>query len=297
MNFDAAVEMKKPFTPLQMFAVKLGLLAALGGPTAPATAAEPAPITPKKTVVLYDGKAANDLSPFYVWLGPLGRDNDPHRVFTIVDQIDGAPAIRSSGQDYGGIETRESYANYRLVLEYRWGNVAWGPRKDRARNSGVLIHCVGEDGNYKDDFKGPWVSSIEYEILEGRTGDIILVGGFVRGSKEKILPRLTMTQTTERIWDPKGTAKEHRPGGHLHWQNWDPDWKDVFGFRGRRDVDKPLGQWNVAEVIADGDRLTYFLNGVKVMEGTKGLPQTGRLMFQSEGAEIFFRKIELHPLK
>jgi hypothetical protein len=263
----------------------------------PVFAAEPPPITPTKPIVFYNGKDVNDLSRFYRWLGPLGRDNDPHRVFTIVDQIDGAPAIRVSGEDWGGLETPDAYANYKLQLEFRWGSVTWGSRKDRARNSGILLHCQGVDGNYKQDFKGHWIASVEYEILEGRMGDIILVGGFVPNSAEKILPRLVMTQSTERIWDPNGTPKEFKPGmGHLHWRYWDPNWKDVLGFRGSRDHDKPLGGWNTAEAIADGDRLVYFFNGEKVMEGTKVWPTHGRLMFQSEGAEIFFRRIELQPL-
>lgn len=261
-------------------------------------AAPAAPVVPDQVIVLYDGKTVKDLSKFYKWLGPLGRDQDPNQVFTIVDRIDGAPAIRVSGRDWGGITTRQEYANYKLVLEFRWGAVTWGSRQDRARNSGILLHCIGEDGNYRNDFKGHWVASIEYEILEGRMGDIILVGGFKPASAEKILPRLTMTQTTERIWDPNGKPKDFIPGmGHLHWQHWDPEWKDVLNFRGRRDLDKPLGEWNLAEAIADGDKLVYYFNGVKVMEGTKVWPTSGRILFQSEGAEIFFRRIELHPLK
>lgn len=268
-----------------------------GALLAPIHAAEPAPITPTKPIVFYNGTDVNDLSRFYKWLGPLGRDNDPHQVFTIVDQIDGAPAIRVSGQDWGGLETPDAYANYKLVLEFRWGNLSWGSRKASARNSGILLHCVGEDGNYKPDFQGHWVSSIEYEILEGRMGDIILVGGAVRGSKDKILPHLTMTQTKERIWDPNGTPKNFTPGmGHLHWRYWDEGWKDVFAFRGARDVDQPVGQWNRVEVIAEGDHLVYFMNGEKVMEATNVWPTSGRLLFQSEGAEIFFRRIELQPL-
>ncbi len=271
------------------------LLAATGFMPA---AAVSAPVVPDKVIVLYDGKTVTDLSQFYKWLGPLGRDNDPNHVFTLVDQIDGAPAIRVSGQDWGGITTREEYANYKLVLEFRWGAVTWSPRHDRARNSGILLHCVGEDGNYKNDFKGHWVSSVEYEILEGRMGDIILVGGFNRGTADKIIPRLTMTQTTERIWDPNGKPKDFISGmGHLHWQHWDPEWKDVINFRGSRDLDKPHGQWNLAEAVADGDKLVYYFNGVKVMEGSKVWPTSGRILFQSEGAEIFFRRIELHPLK
>jgi hypothetical protein len=273
------------------------LVALLAASSARSVAAESAVVTPAKPIVLFDGKSAADLSQFYIWLGPLGKDHDPNGVFTIVRETDGAKVIRVSGQDWGGIVTRQDYANYRLRLEFRWGEATWEPRKERARNSGILLHIQGEDGNYKEDFKGHWTSSIEYEVLEGRMGDIILVGGFVRGSKEKILPRLTMTQSVERIWDPQGAPKEFKPGmGHLHWRHWDPEWKDVLGFRGTRDLDKPRGQWNVAEVIAEGDRLVYFFNGTKVMEATKVWPTQGRLLFQSEGAEIFFRRIELQPL-
>ncbi len=50
-------------------------------------------------------------------------------------------------------------------------------------------------------------------------------------------------------------------------------------------------------MICEGGNVTYFLNGVKVMEGRDGAFTWGRLLFQSEGAELFFRLIELHPLK
>ena len=287
-------------SPSSRFALFALIVLVLGRVTSSgATAPRPGgtPVVPDKTIVLYDGKTVTDLAPFYRWLGPLGKDNDPNQVFTIVDRIDGAPAIRISGQDWGGIVTRQEFANYKLILEFRWGSVTWGSRQKSARNAGILLHCQGEDGNYKEDFKGHWISSIEYEILEGRMGDIILVGGFARGGAGKIIPRLTMTQSTERIWDPNGAPKEFRSGmGHLHWQHWDPNWKDVFEFRGQRDLDKPTGQWNLVEAIADGDKLIYFFNGVKVMEGTKVWPSHGRIMFQSEGAELFLRRIELQPL-
>ena len=77
----------------------------------------------------------------------------------------------------------------------------------------------------------------------------------------------------------------------------DLGWKDVLGFRGARDVEKPIGQWNLIEAICDGGDVTYSLNGVKVMEGRNGSFKSGRLLFQSEAAEIYFRRIELHPLQ
>jgi hypothetical protein len=272
------------------------LLSLLSG-AAHAASYDGPPVVPDKPIVFFNGKDVADLSQFYKWLGPLGHE-DPNRVFTVVDYIDGGKAIRVSGEDWGGLVTHRAYANYKLVLEYRWGAVTWGSRKDRARNSGVLLHCQGEDGNYKPDFKGHWISSVEYEILEGRTGDIVLVSGAVRGSKEKITPRVTMTaQPGDFYWDPKGAPREFVSGqGHLHWFGRDRNWKDQLGFRGPRDLDKPLGEWNLVEAIADGDRLVYFLNGTKIMETSHGSMTHGRLLFQSEGAEIFFRRIELHPL-
>jgi hypothetical protein len=260
-------------------------------------AAESKVIVPRETIVLTDG---TNLSAFYTWLAKFGRDQDPDRVFTLVEQIDGAPAIRISGQWYGGIVTKERYANYRLVVEYRWGLSTWGDRKDKARDSGVLLHLQGEDGNNNKNFRGAWTRSVEFQILEGGTGDIWLVPGYDRDNPTPIQPQLTMTTRKHPLgfpqWDPNGTPTELHHFGRIGWGGLDPDWKPELGFRGRHDVEKPLGQWNRIEAICDGGNLTYFVNGTKVSEGRNGTFKEGRLLFQSEGAEIFYRRIELHPL-
>ena len=255
-----------------------------------------APIVPKETIVLFDGKTRKDLSAFYTWLPKFGHE-DPDRVFTVVDQIDGAPAIRSSGQHWGGIVTKANYANYKLVCEFRWGTVTWAPRADKTRDSGILLHGQGPDGNANKEFKSPWFRSVEYQIIEGGTGDIILVNGYDKGSDQPIAPKLTAKVAANgKNWDPNGTAKEFTKG-RIDWQYRDPNWKDVLGFRGAKDVEKPVGQWNLIEAYVEGGDVTYFLNGVKVMEGRNGSFKAGKLMFQSESAEIFFRRIELQPLK
>jgi hypothetical protein len=288
--------MKKP--PCAFY-VRTSLFAlSIFGWALPIRAADPAaaPITPKEKIVLFDGKTKSDLSLFYTWLAKFGHE-DPDKVFTVVDQIDGAPAIRSSGQHYGGIMTKANYTNYKLVTEYRWGNITWAPRTDRARDSGILLHGQGEDGNATKTFNSPWLRSVEYQIIEGGTGDIILVNGFDRGSDQQIGPKLTATVAANgKNWDPAGKPTEFNKG-RIDWQYRDTGWKDVLGFRGAKDVEKPIGQWNRIEAICDGGNLTYFLNGVKVMEGRDGSFTYGKLLFQSEGAEIFFRLIELHPLK
>ena len=99
-----------------------------------AAAAEPAAITPRETIALFNGR---DLAKFYTWQEKHGRE-DPDRVFTVVDLIDGAPAIRMSGQHWGGIVTQARYTNYRLVVEFRWGAVTWKPRHDKGFKGKVV---------------------------------------------------------------------------------------------------------------------------------------------------------------
>src|ERR1043166_7182957 len=130
-----------PWPPI-LVAMIASVLAAGDGP----------PVIPRETIVLFNGR---DLSGFYTWEVKHGRE-DPDRVFTVVDQIDGAPAIRLSGQHVGGIVTHNRYANYRLVAEYRWGLVTWEPRKNRVRAGSISLHCQGEDGNHAKDFRSPW---------------------------------------------------------------------------------------------------------------------------------------------
>ncbi len=50
------------------------------------------------------------------------------------------------------------------------------------------------------------------------------------------------------------------------------------------------------EVICDGGTITNIVNGYVVNRGTNSSLTKGKILFQSEGAEIFFRKIEVRPL-
>ena len=260
-----------------------------------AAAAEPtAAITPTAPIALFNGK---DLAAFTTWLPNTGSA-DPDRVFTVVNQIDGLPAIRISGQHYGGLITRERFTRYRLVAEFRWGLVTWVPRQKQTRDAGILFHCQGEPGNNKPDFNSPWMRSIEYQFIEGGTGDLILVGGYERGQPELLFPtmRATVTPGTRR-WHPEGVLGEFGKGkNRTDWRDKDPAWKDVLGYRGARDAEKPVGEWNLVEAIVDGGHLRYFLNGVPVNEARDCSLREGRLLFQTEGAELYFRRIELHPL-
>src|SRR5262245_53510115 len=97
------------------------------------------------TIKLFNGK---DLTNFYTWLSapkkgekPYGKNNDPEKVFTVVEGM-----IRVSGKVFGCFTTDKEYENYHLVVEFKWGDLTWPPRVDKTMDSGILLHCVGEDG-------------------------------------------------------------------------------------------------------------------------------------------------------
>jgi Domain of Unknown Function (DUF1080) len=223
-----------------------------------------------------------DLTGFYHYLHGRGR-NDPNQVFTVRDGM-----IVVSGQEFGGLTTQDEFQDYHLVVEWRWGERTWTPRKDKTRDSGILVHCVGEDGAAG----GNWMESQECQVIEGGTGDFIMVPGKNKPS----LTCETRVGPDRQLYFEKGGKAVTRSSARFNWWGRDPSWKDELGFRGARDVEKPAGEWNRMEVICDGDSITIILNGYLVNMGTKSSLTRGKILFQSEGAEILFRRIEVRPL-
>lgn len=236
------------------------------------------PISPTAPMPLFNGQ---NLDGWYTWL----RDHkyeDPNKVFTVVDG-----QIRISGEDWGGVTTKDTYRDYHLIVEWRYGGKAWPPRENKARDSGILIHAVGEDGVGHPI----WLESIESQIIEGGSGDFILVGGVGKPS----LTTEVRTIGKETYWQTGGETLT-RDSGRFNWWGRDPEWKDELNFRGPKDVEKPVGEWNVHEIIADGDKITCILNGTVVNYGYNASHTAGKIQIQSEGAELFIRKVELRPI-
>lgn len=236
----------------------------------------------KSEVQLFNGK---NLDGWYTFLKGKGRDNDPNKVFTVKNGL-----ITISGEEYGCITTNNEYENYKLVVEFKWGDATFAPRTERAKDSGILLHSQGEDGGYS----GIWMNSIECQLIEGGTGDVIVVGN---GTPEfsATSPVAPEKQNGSYIYKPDGELVTIN-GGRINWYDRDPDWKDVKGFRGARDIEKPVGEWNRIELIAKGEEILIYLNNKLVNHVVKVQPQKGRIQIQSEGAEVFFRRVDLTPL-
>jgi hypothetical protein len=211
-----------------------------------------------KPIKLFNGK---NLQGFDTFLRDKGLNNDPDHVFQVRNGM-----VHVSGTEYGYFITRQEYENYYLRLEFKWGEATHAPRQDKARDSGILYHVIGPNQ--------VWPKSIEFQMIEGGTGDIILVGG--------------ATLTVKGETRSKGRFDRFGKG----------PWKDVAGYRDPQgEVEKPRGEWNLIEMAADGDAVRYWVNGKLVNAGTGASPTRGKILFQSEGAELFFRNIELRPLK
>jgi len=231
---------------------------------------------------LFNGK---NLDGWYTFLKGKGRNTDPNKVFTVKNGL-----IRISGEEFGCITTNDEFENYKLVVEFRWGELTYPPRLEKAKDSGILLHSTGDDGGYY----GTWMHSIECQIIEGGTGDLLAVGD---GTKQFSVtcPVEPEKQAGSYVFNPGGNPVTINEG-RINWYGRDPEWKDVKGFRGANDIEKKSGKWNTIECIAKGKELLVYLNGKLVNHATEVHPQKGRIQIQSEGAEILFRRIELMPL-
>ncbi len=228
----------------------------------PVTSPGVEPPAPGKTVKLFNGK---DFTGLYVFVKGHGKNNDPNHVFTVENG-----AIHVSGAEFGYVSTEKDYENYRLTCEFKWGEATHGEMVGKARDAGILYHVQGRDI--------VWPTSLEFQITEGGTGDFYMTDG------------ASLTRDGKTVTGPPGSAEPIDRYGKGPWQ-------DVTGYRDPKgEVEKPHGEWNKLELIADGDTVKQYVNGKLVNEGIGAHPQRGKIVFQSEGAEIYYRNIELTPL-
>jgi hypothetical protein len=236
-----------------------------------------------QAVELFNGR---DLAGWTGWLQDTKRE-DPRGVYSVVDGT-----IRISGDGFGYLATEKEYADYRLSAEFRWGTRNWRGREGKARDAGLFLHGTGPDGNSHDG-NGAFMAAIECQVMQGRTGDLMLIRG------DGVTPRLTGEAAPARdgdgwpTWKQGGAPVALERVGRLNWFGIDPDWKDVLDFRGRRDVESPGSEWTKLEAACAGGRITVHVNGTLVNEAYDLRPSRGKILLQCEGSEIFWRNLVL----
>jgi hypothetical protein len=215
---------------------------------------------------------------------PIGHGKDEKGVFT-VSEIDGELVLRVSGEIYGSVYTLEDYENYHLSVQFKWGTMKWNPRKDLELDTGILYHGIGEHGV---DYWKAWAMSQELQIMEQSNGDWWTIAG------SQIDIRCEKPEGEELPhYDIKAKSVSFGPGG--------------AGITCRRshDMEKPMGEWNTAELITYGDKSLHIVNGEVVMALTNSrytkddqvIPLTkGKILLQSEAGEAFFKDIKIKPI-
>jgi putative membrane-bound dehydrogenase-like protein len=215
---------------------------------------------------------------------------DPaHEIFQIKGE-----ELHISGRGYGYMVTKESYKDYHLVVDFKWGPKTWGKRADRSRDNGILVHSYGPHGAYGNT----WMASIEAQIIEGGIGDILVLSPKLPDGTELVTSlsaEIELDRDKEKRWK-KGAPRQVVTKGRVNWEKRHEDWADKLNIRHPDDPDSPVGEWNRMEVIAKGDTLQYFVNGRLVNEAFDCKPAEGRICIQTEGAEMIVRRYELHPL-
>ena len=199
---------------------------------------------------LFNGK---NLYGWYSFLRTKGKNNDPEKVFLVENGL-----LHISGKEFGYICTEETFKDFHLIVEFKWGEKKYPPRDadTTKRDNGIMFY---KPANAKDTV---WPKSIECQIQEGDVGDFWLI------------------DSTTIVVDGKRTES-----------------KDFFRSIKKKDAEFPHGEWNRVEVIADKGKITYIVNGMIVNEGESPSVNTGNILIQSEGAEIYYRKIEITELK
>ena len=224
----------------------------------------------------------------------INPDMDVHDAPQDIWKFQADGTLHVSGRGYGYVATKENYRDYHLVIEFKWGEKTWGKREKAARDNGILLHSHGPHGAYS----GTWMASIECQIIEGGVGDILVLSPKLADGTvltTSLSAEIALDRDKEKMWK-KGEPRQAVTSGRINWYGRDVDWKDAVGFRGREEVELPFGQWNRLEVIAKGDTLQYILNGSIVNEAFECKPSEGKILLQTEGAEMIVRRYELNPL-
>ncbi len=200
--------------------------------------------------VLFNGK---NLDGWYTYIPDHGKNSDPLGIFKVEDGV-----IHVSGQKFGYISTEKEYSNYRMSLEFKWGQKKWPPRENAVRDAGLLYHCNGDDM--------VWANCLELQIQEKDTGDMWLIPGKEKSPSVQVLGQ-----------SYGGDEKYNRV---VKWA----------------DHEKPHGEWNKVTVVARGNRFEHWVNGKCNLRGVNASLTKGRIQLQSEGAELYYRNIVLEHL-
>lgn len=133
----------------------------------------------------------------------------------------------------------------------------WPADAAKTSNGGVLLHIAGGPAAGT-----PWPVSIQMQLKLGRAGDL--------------LPMNTAT-----FAEPLTSAPGAKP----------PQLERKGGT-----AEKPLGEWNICDIICRADSMEVTINGIPQNRITKCQPAAGKIGFQLEGNPFELRNVRISGL-
>jgi hypothetical protein len=135
----------------------------------------------------------------------------------------------------------------------------WGekkyPPRENAKRDSGILYHFGADSP-----DHVWPKSLECQVQEGDCGDFWCIGG-------------------TNIDSPNRAAIE---------------WNQKRIFR-TENFELPNSEWNTMEIITHDGQCEHYVNGHLVNRGANASVMAGRILLQSEGAEVFYKSVELIP--
>jgi hypothetical protein len=205
----------------------------------------------QKTIRLFNGKNLKG------WHADVpGKDINPDTPASFIVRNG---MLVSLGEPRGHLISNQSYANYRLELEYRFAG--------KPGNAGVLVHSSTPRVLYK-----MFPKSIEVQMQHGDAGDFWCI------EEDITVPNMEERRGPKEKW---GTS-----AGKLR------RIKNLTD-----NSENPLGEWNHMRIECVQNQIRVWVNNDLVNDGYDASASSGQIAIQAEGSEVEFRKIELTPIK
>lgn len=238
---------------------------------------------------LFNGKDLKNWDIVIGQRGPTRVNEDPDKLFQVHDGMVHTYRDTEDGSkvQYGYFLTKKKYSHYHMRFEFKWGEKKFHPRYKARRDAGVLYHVVGG--------KKVWPRSLELQVEEKGMGDFLTVHG----------AQAKTTVDPESIDKPKkGHARFRLPDeGGVPFVSGGPGVYWVYRY-----PEAVKEGWNTFELIVRGsESAEHRVNGVVVNRVTDlrqldkdkktWIPlEAGKILFQAEAAEAFYRNIEIKEL-
>ena len=137
----------------------------------------------------------------------------------------------------------------------------WGdkrwPPRENAKRDAGICYNIPVD-----EPDSVWPVSIECQVQEGDVGDFWLLGFSTINVDGKINQPSAHTQVVKK-----------------------------------KDGERSVGEWNKVEIISYNGHCIHIVNGMVVNYGSDASVKDGRILLQSEYAEVFYRRVQIRELR